>query len=121
MKENQKKAADKNIDSAERALLMQLIEEDGKRLKSNLEKQKEINKKFHFNPDKYVSDLLEKMKKAIEKGNKGKGAGSSRNPDNLHTSSEDENSDSDSESSSEDDDNVNNGRRPGGRKEIPTN
>ena len=70
IEQNRKKAMDKNIDPAEKVLLLQLIEEDGKKLTASLEKQKDIDKKFKYDPSKHVSDLLSKIKEAIErKGN----------------------------------------------------
>ncbi|WNE40232.1 MAG: hypothetical protein GBAus27B_000299 [Mycoplasmataceae bacterium] len=99
MEENKKKATDKSLSPSERALLMQLIEDDGKKLKGNLEKQREIDKKFRFEPEKYVSDLIKKIKQAIEKGNKSKETHNCPEPNN---DSDSENSDSDIEESDND-------------------
>lgn len=79
MKENKRKAQAEK-DPNKRAILLQLIEEDGKRLEENLRKQKAIpTSNLRFEPDKYVSDLINAMKEAIEKGGKniGNGSGSS--------------------------------------------
>ncbi|CAG8800839.1 23628_t:CDS:2 [Gigaspora margarita] len=82
MKENKQKAASEK-DPAKKALLLQLIEEDGEKLKENLEKQKKIpTVNLRFEPDKYVSDLIKSMKEAIKNSggddNSG-GSGSGRN------------------------------------------
>ena len=73
MKENKEKAQNEK-DPAQKALFLQMIEDDGKSLEENLKKQKlipAINLKFE--PENYVSDLIESMKKAIENsGNKRK-------------------------------------------------
>src|ERR1044072_1382436 len=69
MDENKRKAMNEK-DPTKRAVLLQLIEEDGKKLKENLDKQKElpINKLgANFDPDKYKDNLIEAMRKAIEK------------------------------------------------------
>jgi len=69
MKENERKAMTET-DPEQKALLLQLIEEDGEKLKQNLKKQKEVPiANLKFESDKYVSDLIEAMKKAIERGN----------------------------------------------------
>jgi len=65
LRENKQKALNKDINPAEKALLIQLIEDDGKILKTNLEKQKDIDKKFNFEPDKYVDDLINAMKNTV--------------------------------------------------------
>jgi hypothetical protein len=114
MEENKKKAADKNLDPAERALLMQLMEDDGKKLKSNLEKQKSIGKKFNFDPDKYVEDLLEKMKKAVEKSNKNK---EDHNFSRPHNNSDSESSDSDNDESSDEEENLGSNSTPSRKKD----
>src|SRR5436305_1164537 len=82
MKENKQKAQTET-DPDKKALLLIAIEEDGKLLKQNLEKQKAIpTSNLKFEPDKYVSDLIESMKKAISESgedNNNSGGGSSRN------------------------------------------
>ncbi|CAG8664262.1 8842_t:CDS:2, partial [Ambispora gerdemannii] len=90
MKENKRKAQSEK-DPDEKALLLLAIEEDGKKLKKNLEKQKAIPaSNLKFEPGKYVSDLIKGMKEAIEKGGKdgsgssggnGSGSGSGRKED----------------------------------------
>ncbi|RHZ35673.1 hypothetical protein [endosymbiont GvMRE of Glomus versiforme] len=101
IKENQKKLANTN-DLAEKALLSQLIEDDSKKLKANMEKQKEIDKKFRFDPDKYVSDFIERMKRNVRKKN------SSSNPSGTNRKDENDNSDSDDESSNDEENNPDN-------------
>src|SRR5438045_2268460 len=104
MKENKRKAQEEK-DPNKKALLLQLIEDDGRKLEENLKKQKQIpTSNLKFEPDKYVSDLIESMKKAIESGGgSGKGGGSgsggsrNRNPRN-----------------DDDDDNNNRGNNPSG-------
>lgn len=77
MKENKQKAASEK-DPAKKALLLQLIENDGEKLKENLEKQKAIpTANLRFEPDKYVNDLIESMKNALKNDGDG-GNGSSR-------------------------------------------
>src|SRR4051794_22995236 len=99
MEENKKKASDKNIDPAEKALLMQLIEEEGEKLKTNLEKQKEIDKKFSYDPSQHVTDLLKKMKESIEKKGRSNSNNSGSGNRNNHNQSDSDDSDT------EDDDN----------------
>ena len=74
MKENERKAQSEK-DPTQKALLLQMIEDDGKKLKKNLEKQKELSKKFNFDPGKRVDDLIKSMKEAIE-GNRANNSGS---------------------------------------------
>jgi hypothetical protein len=98
MQENKKKAMDKNIDPAEKALLLQLIEEDGTKLKSNLEKQKSLDQKFNYDPSQHVMDLVNKMKEAIErKGNNP----TSSNPNKTRNATDPNNSDSEDDTTSE--------------------
>jgi hypothetical protein len=104
MKENERKAA-RETDPSKKAFLLQLIEDDGKKLKANLKKQQELSNKFNFDPNKKVDDLIEAMKKSIEKGGKDKGSGSgngggfgkNRNPNNSDSESDDDSSDNDSD------------------------
>lgn len=98
MKENERKAKNET-DPAQKALLIQLIEEDGKKLKRNFEKQKELNSRFNIDPAKKVQDLIEKMKKVINKGGEGNGnndedddnSGEENNQPNNGDEEEDEN------------------------------
>jgi hypothetical protein len=53
-----------------------MIEDDGKKLKGNLNKQQELSKKFNFDPGRRVDDLVKSMKEAIE-GNRTSSLGSS--------------------------------------------
>ncbi|CAG8675016.1 2667_t:CDS:2, partial [Paraglomus brasilianum] len=81
MKENKRKTQSEK-DPDKKALLLQMIEDDGKLLEDNLKKQKAIPaSNLNFDPDKYVSDLIEGMKEAIEKGGRGSGSGSGRKED----------------------------------------
>ena len=58
MKENKRKAQSEK-DPAKKALLLQMIEDDGKLLEDNLKKQKAIpTANLKFEPDKYVNDLI---------------------------------------------------------------
>ena len=95
MREN-KREAQSEKDPAKKALLLQIIENDGEKLKENLEKQKEIpTSNLKFEPDKYVADLIESMKKSA--GNKTDENNGSNNPDdsdpddNISTSKESNN------------------------------
>ncbi|CAI2172078.1 12604_t:CDS:1 [Funneliformis geosporum] len=94
---------DKNIDPAEKVLLLQLIEEDGKKLTVNLEKQKNIDEKFKYDPSKHVSDLLSKIKEAIERKDNNS---TSRNPKASKNPTDPNNSDSEDDISSEEARNV---------------
>ncbi|CAI2198467.1 10842_t:CDS:2, partial [Funneliformis geosporum] len=51
-----------------KALLLE-IEEDGKLLQQKYREHQEHSNKFRFNPEEYVSGLVEGMKKAIERNN----------------------------------------------------
>jgi len=96
MKENKRKAESEK-DPDKKALLLLAIEDDGKLLKKNLEKQKAIPVvNLNFEPDKYVSDLIKGMKEAIEKGGKGSsGGGGSGGNRNRKKDEEDDNEDDD--------------------------
>jgi hypothetical protein len=87
MEQNKRKAMDQNISPSEKITLLQAIEEDGKILKKNYEKQKELSNKFNFDPSKKVNDLIEKMKKAVERKNKSNQENNSR--DNNQSDSDD--------------------------------
>ena len=106
MEENKRKAM-KETDPVKKAALIQAIEEDGIILQQKYKKRKELGSKLIFNPDKYVSDLVEAMKKAIKRSrNKNKTPGSgggNNNPTDPNAS------DSDDESSDDEDNNGNNG------------
>src|SRR6185369_14463768 len=81
MEENKRKAMNEK-DPAQKALLLQLIEDDGKKLKANMKKQQELSNKFNFDPNKRIDDLIESIKEAIENsGGDGSGGsgGSGRN------------------------------------------
>ena len=91
MKDNKQKATNEK-DPTKKAILLQLIEEDGKQLETNLKKQKEIpTSNLKFEPDKYVNDLVNAMKEAIER--KGSNPTSS-NPRKSRNATDLDNSDS---------------------------
>jgi len=118
MKENKQKAANEK-DSTKKAILLQLIEDDGQKLKENLEKQKAIPaSNLRFEPDKYVSDLIEAMKKAIENNRhlRMPPAGHKKNSNNNNETISD--NDSNSESSSDDESSS---RKTKERKETSSN
>jgi hypothetical protein len=94
MKENKQKATNEK-DPAKKALLLQLIEDDGGKLKENLEKQKAIpTYNLRFEPDKYVNDLIESMKNGIS-GNDGRGSGSGGSGRNRKTKNQNNGNDED--------------------------
>jgi hypothetical protein len=89
MEENKRKAMDPNISPSEKAALLEEIEADGRLLQQKYEEHRKHSSKFNFEPRKYVSNLVEAMKRAIEgtsSGNsRGRGSGSGsnrRNPSN---------------------------------------
>ncbi|RHZ37050.1 hypothetical protein [endosymbiont GvMRE of Glomus versiforme] len=90
MEENKRKAMDPNISPSEKAALLEEIENDGKLLQQKYAEHKAHSNKFRFDPSKYVSDMIEAMRRAIEKGdrdgsgnggNGNGGGGSGRNKD----------------------------------------
>ena len=85
MKENKTKAQNEK-DPSQKALLLQMIEDDGKNLEENLKKQKLIpTANLKFEPDKYVSDLIKSMRKAIENsGNKKRKSSDSDSDEGEH-------------------------------------
>lgn len=95
IKENKQKAENEK-DPAKRALLLQLIEDDGKKLKEIIEKKAKLENRHNFDADKYVSRIIEAVKNAIENKHKERtGDGRNRNPRTPRTGndSEDDNSD----------------------------
>jgi len=77
MEEKKQKAA-KETDPVLRAKIIEEIENDGKLLQSKYEKRNELTNRFkHIDPSKHVSRLIERMKQAIESGNKSGGRGGS--------------------------------------------
>src|SRR5437660_1780002 len=75
MEENKRKAMNEK-DPAQKALLLQLIEDDGKKLKANIKKQQELSKKFNYDPSKRIDDLINSIKEAIKNsGGDGSGGG----------------------------------------------
>ncbi|CAI2190747.1 2325_t:CDS:1, partial [Funneliformis geosporum] len=82
MEENKRKAMNEK-DPRKRAALLLEIEEDGKLLQQKYREHQEHSNKFRFNPEEYVSGLVEGMKKAIERNNPdggGNGGGSPNRP-----------------------------------------
>ncbi|CAG8754123.1 11460_t:CDS:2 [Gigaspora margarita] len=99
IEENKRKAMNEK-DPAQKALLLQMIDEDGKKLKANLKKQQELSKKFNFDPNKRIDDLIKAIKDAIEGNSGGGGSGSggsgrNRNRGNNDDESDDNNDDPD--------------------------
>jgi len=95
MKENKRKAQSEK-DPGKKTLLLQMIEDDGNKLKENLEKQKEIpTSNLRFDSDRYVSDFIESMKKSAgnrtEKNNGSNSPDNSDSDDNFSTSKESNN------------------------------
>jgi len=79
MQENKRKAMSEK-DPAKRAKFLQLIEEDSKLLEANLKKQQAIPKSgINFDPHKHVSEMIEGMKRAIERSSRGGSGGSGGN------------------------------------------
>ncbi|CAG8572178.1 896_t:CDS:2, partial [Ambispora gerdemannii] len=117
-----KKEALDEKDPVRRAKIMELIEEQGKNLEAKYRKKQELSNKFNFDPGRKVNNLINAIKKALDKKDRSSGGGGSRNP---RTSRNPNNSDtsSDSESSNysdTDDDNI----KPSARKkkkESPQN
>ena len=105
MEENKKKAMNEK-DPAQKALLLQLIEDDGKRLKTNMKRQQELSNKFNFDPNKKIDDLIESIKQAIKNsGNKNKPSGSSgnnKNPTDPNVSDDDEDPNNDNDPDNDD-------------------
>jgi len=95
MEENKRKAMNEK-DPAQKALLLQLIEDDGKKLKANMRKQQELSNKFNFDPNKRIDDLIKSIKEAIENnrgGNSRGGGGTSNRNRNNNEDDEDDNND----------------------------
>src|SRR5437763_8008885 len=81
-------------DPAQKAFLLQLIEDDGKKLKANMKKQQELSNKFNFDPNKRIDDLINSIKEAIENsGGDGSGGGSGRNGRNRNKKDDDDDND----------------------------
>ncbi|CAJ0831419.1 15995_t:CDS:2, partial [Entrophospora sp. SA101] len=79
---------------AQKALLLQLIEDDGKKLKANVKKQQELSNKFNFDPNKRIDDLIESIKQAIE-NNRGSGSGGSGSGRNRNKKNDNDGDDED--------------------------
>ena len=103
MKESKRKAQ-YETDPDQKALLLQMIDDDGKNLEENLKKQKLIpTANLKFEPDKYVSDLIESMKKAIsenERGNDNSGGSRRNRPQNEDENNNDRNGNSENSNNS---------------------
>lgn len=88
MKKNNQKAMTET-DPDKKALLLQLIEEDGENLKENLKKQKAIpTTNLKFDPGKHVNDLIKALKEAISRSTK---KPSKSNSDESNDDSDDDN------------------------------
>ncbi|CAG8657837.1 9272_t:CDS:2, partial [Ambispora gerdemannii] len=107
----------KETDPSKKAALIQAIEEDGLLLQQKYQKKKELSDKFNFDPKRKVDDLIEAMKKAIERGEKRKPDGSGGGGHKEPNISDNDSSDSDNESS-DDDDNGNSKKK---REKDPKN
>jgi len=80
MEETKRKAMNEK-DPKKRAALLLEIEEDGKLLQQKYREHQEHSNKFgHIDPSKYVSGLVEAMKRAIEKSDKSGNGGGGGNP-----------------------------------------
>src|SRR5215210_7706208 len=100
MEENKRKAMNEK-DPAQKALLLQLIEDDGKKLKANMKKQQELSNKFNFDPNKRIDDLVESIKEAIKNGGRdGSGGGGSGRNKNKNDNDDDNDNNGGSGSSS---------------------
>src|SRR5256885_8021560 len=111
MKENQQKAL-RETDPIKKQALIAEIESDGKLLQQKYREHQEHSNKFRFDPSKHVSDMINGMKKAIERSNRGGlgggggDPGKPRRPKNPDGSSDDE----------DDDKGNGNNKRPDGNK-----
>src|SRR5947199_8695171 len=79
MEETKRKAMNEK-DPKKRAAYLLEIEEDGKLLQQKYREHQEHSNKFRFDPEKHVSGLIEAMKKAIERSNKGDSNNNKRDP-----------------------------------------
>ncbi|CAG8759792.1 11712_t:CDS:2, partial [Funneliformis caledonium] len=76
MEEKKKKALDPNLSPQEKLAILEEIEEDGKLLQAKYEERNRLTNRFkHIDPSKHVSKLIERMRQAIERSNKGGGSG----------------------------------------------
>jgi hypothetical protein len=92
-------------DPVRRAKIMELIEGESKNLEGKMKKKQELSKKFNFDPGKKVKNLMDAIKKALDKKDKSGvdgGGGGSRSSGTSHDPNN-----SDDESYSDSDDNVN--------------
>lgn len=96
IEENKRKAMNEK-DPAQKALLLQMIEEDGKKLKANLKKQQELSKKFNFDPNKRIDDLIKAIKDAIAGNSGGSGGGSGGSGRNRNRGNNDDENDDDND------------------------
>lgn len=75
MEEKKKKAMDPNLTPQEKLAILEEIKEDGKLLEQKYKEHQQYSNKYRFDASKHISDLIERMKRAIE----GK-SGNNRNP-----------------------------------------
>src|SRR6266511_508875 len=66
MEENKRRAMDPNLSPSEKAVLLEEIEADGKLLQQKYEEHRKHSNKFKFDPSRYVSDMVDAMRRAIE-------------------------------------------------------
>lgn len=92
-------------DPIRRAKILQLIEDNGKILEEKYRKKQQFANKFNFDPKKKINDLIESIKKAVERKNKkdlgGSGKENSRRT-NKNTNPHDSDDESDEDSNSDD-------------------
>src|SRR5437868_13500757 len=74
MKENRQKAL-KETDPIKKQALIAEIEADGELLKQKYREHQEHSNKYKFNPSQRISDMVEAMKRAIERSNRGGSGG----------------------------------------------
>lgn len=96
-------------DPIRRAKIIEQIEDQGKVLQGKYQKKQELSNKFNFDPGKKVKNLIDAIKRALDKKDK-KGSGNggiSRTPRNPNNSDSEDNSNDDenfNESDTDDDD-----------------
>src|ERR1043166_4181657 len=77
--EAKKKRAMNEKDPKKRAALLLEIEEDGKLLRQKCQEYQEHSNKLRFDPEKYISGLVDAIKRAVERGGRS-GSGGGGNP-----------------------------------------
>jgi hypothetical protein len=92
MKENKRKAMSEK-DPAKRAILLQMIEADGELLKQKYKERQTMENKFNFDPVKKVQDMVDAIRKAIERSNQGNGGNGGGNPNRPNRPNDPDNND----------------------------